>query len=306
VRIGRKPNRAVAEAAALPQPPDASAIERLDARLEAVERQLGELRQLVQRAYERTPAMTTRLLERRRDPAWERAYDPDPLVTVRIGAYRGGETLFDRALSSVRAQTYRHWEAIVVCDGPEPETAARIATLRDARIRCVQRPRNGPYPADDGMRWQVAGTHPFNEGAGLARGLWIAPIDQDDEWTGDHLEVLLARAQETRAELVYGQLRAQVADEGETWFGTWPPRMGDFGFQAAIYHAGLVDFLYDANAYLAGEPGDWNLARRMAEAGVRLDFVERVVGTYHVAPEARGLPFWRARMAERGAVPPGA
>lgn len=284
----------------LPPPHDPHALE---ARLTAIERQLDALRQLAQRAYERTPALAARLLQCRRDPAWERAYEADPLVTVRIGAYRGGDLLFERALASVRAQSYARWEAIVVCDGPEPETAARVAALGDARIRCLQRPRNGPYPAEEGMRWQVAGTHPFNEGAGLARGAWIAPIDQDDEWTDDHVAVLLARAQATRAELVYGQMRAQVADEGRTWFGTWPPQMGDFGFQSAIYHAGLTDFLYDANAYLAGEPGDWNLARRMLEAGVRFDFVERIVGTYHVEAGARGLDFWRARMAERGAEP---
>ena len=284
----------------LPPPQDTQTIVE---RLAAVEQQFEALRQLVLRAYEGTPAMTARLLRRRREPDWQRAYEPDPLVTVRIGAYRGGDLLFDRALRSVRAQTYSGWEAIVVCDGPEPGTAARIAALGDKRIRCVQRPRNGPYPADKGRRWQVAGTYPFNEGAGLARGAWIAPIDQDDEWTEDHLAVLLGRAQEVRAELVYGQMRTQVAGEGQTWFGTWPPQMGDFGFQAAIYHAGLDDFNYDVNAHLAGEPGDWNLARRMAEAGVRFDFVERIVGTYHVEAHARGLEFWRARMAERGASP---
>ncbi len=276
----------------------------LEERLAAIERQLDVLRQLVVRAYEGTPTLAAQLLHRRRDPAWEQAYEPEPLVTVRIGTYHAGDLLFDRALRSVRAQTHTRWEAVVVCDGPEPETAARVAALGDARIRCVQRPRNGPYPEDEGPRWQAAGAYPFNEGAGLARGAWIAPLDDDDEWTDDHLEVLLARAQATRAELVYGQMRVRAADEGWTWFGTWPPRMGDFGFQAAIYHAGLADVLYDVNSHLAGEPGDWNLARRMLEAGVRFDFVARMVGTYHVAPGARGLPFWRARMAERGAVPP--
>lgn len=272
-------------------------------RLAAIERQLDALRQLVTRAYEGTPAQAAQLHTRRREPAWERAYDDGPLVSVRIGTYRRGDLLFDRALRSVRAQTHAHWEAIVVCDGPEPDTAARIAALGDERIRCVQRPRNGPYPPDGIARWQAAGAHPFNEGAGLARGAWIAPLDDDDEWTDDHLEVLLAQARRTRAEVVYGQMRAVVAGEGETWFGTWPPQLGDFGFQAAIYHAGLGDWLYDVNSHLSGEPGDWNLARRMLEAGVRFDHVERCVGTYHVAAGTRGVEFWRARIAERGALP---
>lgn len=276
----------------------------LDARLAEIEAQLTQLRQLVLRAYEATPLFAARLLERRREPAWNRAYEPDPLVTVRIGAHRGGDLLFERALRSVRAQTHPHWEAIVVCDGPEPDTAARIAALGDAHIRCVQRPRNGPYPAEPHARWLVAGTHPFNEGAALAAGAWIAPLDQDDEWSEDHLAVLLARAVETRAEVVYGRMHAQVADAGRTWFGAWPPQPGDFAFQAGIVHGGLTDFLYDVNAHLAGEAGDWNLARRMLEAGVRFDFVERVVGTYHVAPgDPDALAWWRTRIAERGAEP---
>jgi glycosyltransferase involved in cell wall biosynthesis len=285
------------------EPPEADERQALAQRLTAIEQQLEALRALAQRAYEGTPALAARLLLLRREPAWQEPYAPDPLVSVRIGAYRGGDALFERALRSVRAQTHAHWEAIVVCDGPEPDTAERIAALGDARIRCVQRPRTGPYPATTPARWLVAGTHPFNEGAGLARGGWIAPLDQDDEWTEDHLAVLLERALATRAELVYGQLRAEVAGVGVTWVGEWPPAAGDFGFQAAIYHAGLTDFAYDVNAHLVGEAGDWNLARRMLEAGVRFDFVERVVGTYHVDADAHGIDWWRARVGERGAPP---
>ncbi len=273
----------------------------LDTRLAALERQLAELRQLVARAYEGTPAAAARLQRLRQDARWQDPYGSDPLVTVRIGVHRGGDLLFARALRSVRAQTRVRWEAVVVCDGPEPETVERIAALGDTRIRCFERPRNGPYPDDPHARWLTIGTHPFNDAVGLARGAWIAPIDHDDEWTSDHLAVLLDRARERRAEVVYGRMRACVEDEGETWFGCWPPRLGDFGFQAAIYHAGLAGMLYDANAHLVGEPGDWNLARRMLEAGVRFDHLERIVGTYHVnarTPEA--LAWWRARIAERG------
>ena len=108
-----------------------------------------------------------------------------------------------------------------------------------------------------------------------ARGAWIAPLDQDDEWAPDHLEVLLAAAAATGAEVVYGVSRVVLDDGTETFFGSWPPTLGDFGFQTAIYHAGLAALLYDANSHLVGEPADWNLARRMLEAGVSFEFVEQ-------------------------------
>jgi glycosyltransferase involved in cell wall biosynthesis len=221
-------------------------------------------------------------------------------VTVRIGTHAGGDALFERALGSVRRQSYPNWEAIVVCDGREDTTAARVASLGDPRIRCFQRPRNGPYPTEARARWQVAGVHPFNEGFALARGAWIAPIDQDDEWTDDHLQVLISAARQTRAEVVYGVGRVIVSGDGETYFGSWPPALGDFGFQTAIHHASLTTFLYDANAHLADEPADWNLARRMLEAGVRFEFVEQVVTTYFVESNAPTLEWWQQRLNDRG------
>lgn len=274
-------------------------------RLAAVEQQAGQLRELVVRAYEDTPRAAREVLRARRDPSYGDAYGSDPLVTVRIGAYRGGDLLFDRALGSVLRQSYSNWEAVVVCDGRDEGTAQRIAALGDTRFKCVQRPRNGPYPDDPPDRWLVAGSHPFNQGVALARGAWIAPIDQDDEWTDDHLEVLLAAARSSGAELVYGVGRAVLEDGGETYFGAWPPTLGDFGFQTAIYHAGLATLLYDANSHLVGEPADWNLARRMLEAGVCFEFVEEIVTAYFVERSERGFDWWKARERERGRFAPG-
>jgi glycosyltransferase involved in cell wall biosynthesis len=270
-------------------------------RLAALEEEVVGLRQLLIRAYEDTPRATAEVLRARRDHSYGDAYAADPLVTVRIGAYRGQDLLLNRALPSVLGQSHGNWEAVVVCDGREAETAERIAELGDARVRCVQRPRNGPYPSDPEDRWHVAGTHPFNRAVAAARGAWIAPIDQDDEWAPDHLEVLLEAARETRAEVVYGVSRVALDDGTETFFGGWPPKIGDFGFQAAIYHAGLAALLYDANSYLVGEPADWNLARRMLEAGVSFEFVERIVTTYFVEQAEPGFGGWKARQEVQGA-----
>lgn len=269
-------------------------------RLAATEEEVQRLRELVVRAYEDTPRAAAQLLRLRRQADYMRAYSGEPLVSIRIGAYLGGDLLIDRALASVRAQTYANWEAIVVCDGRDAETAERIAALGDERLRCVQRPRNGPYPAAAEDRWHVAGTHPFNLGVALSRGAWIAPIDQDDEWERDHLEALLEGAFRSGAELVYGVGRVLLEDGTETYFGAWPPVLGDFGFQTALYHGGLAPMLYDANSYLVGEPADWNLARRMLEAGVSFEFVERPVTAYYVNRDEASFGGWKGRQEQRG------
>jgi glycosyltransferase involved in cell wall biosynthesis len=270
-------------------------------------RQVDVLRELTIRAYEQTPARAASLLQLRRRSTWTDAYDERPLVSARIGAYHGGDLLFERALKSVQNQTYDNWEAIIVCDGPDEATMARVKALGDERIRCLQRPRNGPYPGDSMKKtWRVAGTYPFNEATSEARGQWIAPLDQDDEWTPDHLESLLASACDTRAEVTYGACRVIVSNYGETYTGGWPPAHGNFGFLAAIYHAGLIEFLYDVNAYLVDEPGDWNLARRMIEAGVRFDYVPKIVANYYVESVAPSFEWWCGKVRERGPFVPSA
>lgn len=274
--------------------------EQLAQRLAATEARIDRLYDLLARSYEDTPGAAATVLENRRAVGYVDAFASEPLVTARIGAYLGGDLLFERAIASVRAQTYPNWEAVIVCDGRDEETATRVAALGDARIRCLQRPRNGPYPAETERRWLVAGTHPFNQAVAMARGAWIAPLDQDDEWLPDHLEVLLDTARQSRAELVYGVSRVDLGDGSETWFGSWPPQRGDFGFQTAIYHAGLAPLLYDVNSYLLDEPADWNLARRMLEAGVAFEFVERVVTSYHVALDHPGWAGWKAREEATG------
>lgn len=271
----------------------------------AADRVPVELLRVVQRAYEQTPRMASRLGRARRGASWEAGYAADALVTARMGVYRPDPGLFEIALASVQAQTYPHIEIVVVLDGQDPDLARRVAAIGDDRIRCYERPQNGPYPADARHRWMVAGTYPFNEGFGHSLGSWIAPIDQDDEWTVDHVEVLLERVRSQQAEVVYGAMRVDIAGEAETWIGTWPPQRGDFCWQSALYHAGLTDFLYDVNSYLLDEPGDWNLARRMLEAGVRFDYLPHVVGRYRVrggaTPET--LKWWNERAAERGKWP---
>jgi glycosyltransferase involved in cell wall biosynthesis len=131
----------------------------------------------------------------------------------------------------------------------------------------------------------VAGSPGMNEGARRASGSWIAPLDDDDEFAPDHIERLLALAQTERAELAYGALdRFDVVSGEHERIHAYPPRRGGFTFQGAIYHAGLRFFEYDEESWRLGEPGDWNLCRRMMQAGVRIVATDAVVGTMYRIP----------------------
>ena len=227
------------------------------------------------------------LSQLRLDAGYAAAFEEhEPLVTIRIASYRKTEELVDVAIASVLAQTYERFEIVVVNDGPNPTTERAIAGLGDARIRYVELPVRSHYPKDPHWRWMVAGSPGMNLSTALARGTWIAPIDDDDEFTPDHLERLLALAQSSQAELAYGALVQRNTVNGtEARIFSDPPQISQFSFQGALYLGLLRDiFQYDEQSWLVGEPGDWNLIRRMSAAGVRMAATPDVVAIMNQVP----------------------
>jgi glycosyltransferase involved in cell wall biosynthesis len=102
-----------------------------------------------------------------------------PRVSVIIPAHNAAAVLAE-TLESLIAQTYADWEAIVVDDASEDDTAA-VATGRDPRILCVRSERNlGPAGARN-----LALAH--------AQGELVALLDADDLWLPHYLARQLAR-----------------------------------------------------------------------------------------------------------------
>jgi putative methyltransferase (TIGR04325 family) len=223
-----------------------------------------------------------RLIDLRRRPAYEEAFTADrPLVSIVIPTYDNYESLGERALPSALAQTYERIEVIVVGDQAPPQTAEVVASVGDDRVRYVNRPVRGPYPDDPTKRWYVAGVPPYNHGVELARGHWIAPLDDDDRFTPDHVERLLDFARSERLEFAYGAIREHRPGGIVNRIGAFPPAAGEFGLQACIYHAGLAEiFQLELSDWVFEEPYDLSLARRMLSAGVRAAMLDEEVVEY--------------------------
>jgi hypothetical protein len=201
-----------------------------------------------------------------------------PLISVPIATYNAAELLVDRAIASVRAQTYDRWEIVVVGDGCTDDTAARLDALADSRIRFLNLPFRTVYPEDAYERWQVSGAAAWNRAVELSRGDWIAPLDDDDEFLPHHMETLLDLALDHRAEYAYGKL--ERADGGEDYF-SFPPEFARVGMQAAIYLRALDFFECDSRSWAVDEPTGWNVIRRMRESGVYMAATEQAVTRYH-------------------------
>lgn len=220
------------------------------------------------------------------DAIWD---DPEPLISVRMAAWRKTEELVDVAIASVLRQTYQRFEIVIVNDGPNPATRAALEKLGDPRIRYAEFPEQQRYPAHPQLRWMVAGAPGMNRAAELATGTWIAPLDDDDEFSDDHLEKLLEAARGARAELAYGAIAQKHLSRGEV-YRIWsdPPAINQFSFMGAMYLAAIGFIRYDERSWAAEEPADWNLMRRMQAAGVRMVGIPDVVGTmYSISYDAK-------------------
>ena len=249
--------------------------------------------QLLKSTRDNVPLLRYQLDSIRRTEEYAAAlHEPHPLVTVRIASYRNTEALMDMAIASVMRQTYDNFEIVIVNDGPNERTRRAVEGLHDSRIRYEEFPARARYPDDPHARWMVAGSPGMNRGAELAAGAWIAPLDDDDEFTDDHLEVLVALAREKGVELAYGALTQKNLANGEDHhIYSAPPAISQFSFQGAIYLATLRSaFRYDEESWLVGEPGDWNLIRRMSAAGVTMASTPHVVAVMNQVPYTHKVP----------------
>jgi glycosyltransferase involved in cell wall biosynthesis len=113
------------------------------------------------------------------------------LVSVIIPAFNAGATL-DETLRSARGQTHRNLEIIVVDDGSVDATAAIAEThaQADGRVRIIRQQNKGVSAA---RNLAIAASH----------GAFFAPLDADDLWRADKIEIQLRAMRESGAAFVY-------------------------------------------------------------------------------------------------------
>jgi glycosyltransferase involved in cell wall biosynthesis len=104
----------------------------------------------------------------------------EPVVSIILAAYNAGRFL-KATVDSVLQQTLRDWELIAVDDGSTDSTLEQLHQYSDERMRVVQQNHVGYATA-------------LNAGLRLARGAYIAFLDQDDLWVksklAKHIELM--------------------------------------------------------------------------------------------------------------------
>jgi glycosyltransferase involved in cell wall biosynthesis len=112
-----------------------------------------------------------------------------PEVSIIMCAYNAGRYIVE-AIDSVQAQTFENWELIVVDDGSVDDTAQKVKTkMQDQRIRYIYQENAKQGKAR-------------NNGIAHATAEWIAILDADDRWMPEKMQLQLALANETNADVM--------------------------------------------------------------------------------------------------------
>jgi len=114
-----------------------------------------------------------------------------PRVSVIVATYNRSATL-RLALQSLLRQDCGDFEAWIVGDACVDDSAEAVASFGDPRLHWINLPVNSGSQGE-----------PNNEGLRRARGRYVAFLGHDDLWFPWHLSGLLARIEESGADLVH-------------------------------------------------------------------------------------------------------
>ena len=155
-----------------------------------------------------------------------------PLFSVIVPVFNAGEYL-DRAIASVRAQTWTDFELILVDDGSTDDAVDRAGSIRDSRLRVMRQPNQGAPVA-------------LNRGLAAASGEYVAFLDADDFWAPNklerHLECFLAHP---KADLTFTGIVYVGADDEPLNLPQRQPT-GSFTFEQL-----LVDYVIGTSSAIA-------------------------------------------------------
>ena len=203
-----------------------------------------------------------------------------PAVSVIVPCFNAEATLRD-TLTSVRGQTFRNFDVILVDDGSTDGTAGLLAgwALADGRFRVVTLPNGGPSRARN------------HAALDIARGRYIAFLDSDDIWPSNKLaQVVKVMDADPTLGAVYGrtaffrdrpelartvsQVRARPLTPGDLLRGNAVCTMSNVVVRREVFRAtGGFD-----PSIVYSEDLEWLV--RLTAAGVRLQAIDATLVYY--------------------------
>jgi glycosyltransferase involved in cell wall biosynthesis len=185
-----------------------------------------------------------------------------PRVTVVMPTYNGRRFLRP-AIESILGQSFSDFELLLIDDSSTDDTRAIVHSYRDSRLRFVE---------NDTNRGVV---YTRNRGLGLARGMYVSPVDHDDVAHRERLERQVAFLDSHPNVAMVGTWANMIDERGNAFLVLRPPTDSREIYETLLdyntFFASSVMFRKDAvlaiGGYRAVVEGcdDWDLWLRLSE-----------------------------------------
>ncbi len=210
--------------------------------------------------------------------------NPKISISVIVPIYNGGGWLRP-ALESLRGQSFRDFEVIMVNDGStdDSEEVCRAFSDLDSRFRLVTQNNSGVTLAR-------------NHGIDIAKGEWIAFMDADDVMPPDALEIMMSYAQESGAGIVAGGYLHCVPSKPPTGKGGAMTVASDTAIMIGLYQMRILNnpwgMLFHTSVFKGERPlrfrkcryEDLDLFYQAFERVDKVCIIDRVVYFYRDTP----------------------
>lgn len=118
--------------------------------------------------------------------------DASPTISVIIPVYNGA-TYLTETVQSILQQTFSDFELLLINDGSKDESHSLLDSYTDPRIRVVHQENMGLIDT-------------LKKGISLARGIYVARLDQDDISKPERLAHQLAAMEKYKLDVLYTQI----------------------------------------------------------------------------------------------------
>jgi len=175
--------------------------------------------------------------------------------------------LWNRAIASVKRQTFTDWELIVVSDGPDLEFRQMPISIEEPISRWELPEHMGDWGATARRR-----------GAAIAQGDIVAYLDDDNAWRPNHLmELVDAFKRHPAASFAYTQMR--IMSTGQV-IGTDPPQVGGIDSSVIAHVRGVLEIYGNWPDYVSYVQ-DWETVERWMKNGARWVHIPMVTVDYY-------------------------
>lgn len=216
------------------------------------------------------------------------------MISIITATFNSAETL-PALIASVRAQSDRSSEWIVVDGGSSDETVAQLREASDVVTQWISEPDFGIYDA-------------LNKGLLRARGSYYLVIGSDDTMERDAIEAFGAFARSTEADVIAASVRAGKfivhPRRRHSWIRSGPPGVAAHSVGSLIRRS-----LHDEIGLYSGRfpiAADTFFLLQALTRGKRFAYLDRVVGTFGMAGTSSAdtlgalCDSWRANVAVQG------